>query len=106
MINDPGRINLRKAPRAAIVSTALYAIFVLGFDDDIVALFAAFAVVRCAGVLRLRWRGSTLGPPRTPGCSSSAQGRRRWNTVSRAHLAATPMAMVLDTRAGRPLLRR
>ena len=43
MINDPGRINLRKASRAAIVSTGLYAIFVLGFDDDIVALFAAFA---------------------------------------------------------------
>ena len=43
MISDPGRINLRKASRAAIVTAGLYALIVLGFDDDIVGLFAAFA---------------------------------------------------------------
>jgi uncharacterized membrane protein YccC len=43
MISDPGRVNLRKAARAAIVTTALFAIIVVGFDEEVTALFAAFA---------------------------------------------------------------
>ncbi len=42
VISDPGRINLRKAGRAAIVAPVLFA-FALGVLDDDVALFAAFA---------------------------------------------------------------
>jgi uncharacterized membrane protein YccC len=43
VISDPGRVNLRKASRAAIVSPVLFAVILVGFDAEITALFAAFA---------------------------------------------------------------
>jgi uncharacterized membrane protein YccC len=43
VFDDPGRINLRKASRAAIVVPALFAIATQAFDDDVAALFGAFA---------------------------------------------------------------
>jgi uncharacterized membrane protein YccC len=68
VITDPGRVNLRKASRATIVSTLLFAILLAGFDQEITALFAAFssfaALVFCdfGGPLPARGRayGATL----------------------------------------------
>src|SRR5215510_1612682 len=43
MIRDPERVHLRKAGRAALVSTSLFAALAAGFDEPTVAIYASFA---------------------------------------------------------------
>ena len=61
VFTDPGRVNLRKAARAAIVTPALFAIFDVGARRRGHRAVRRVRLVRGAGVLRLRRRAARHG---------------------------------------------
>jgi len=94
VFTDPDRVNLRKAARAAIVTPALFAVLILGFDAEVTGLFAAFgsfaAVVFSDFGGTMRGRARAYGGVLVAGCALVALG-----TVCSQNTVAAVAAMVV-----------
>ena len=99
MITDPGHVSLRKAARAAIVSPLLFAVLDVGFDQEITALFAAFAsfaaLVFCDFGGPLPWRARAYGAVLVVGVPLVALGTAVSDSTVASIVAMAAIAFVV-----------